>query len=118
MEPQSIPWPRPNEIPGPPCYCGRSGCVETFLSGPALAADHRRHGGRHLSAREIADFAARGDAECGVLSSYIDRLARALALVINLIDPDVIVLGAAFPAYRRYTSRSPSYGGGTSSPIV
>jgi fructokinase len=89
-----LPWPRPDEIPGPACYCGRSGCVETFLSGPALAADHGRHGGRHLSAPEIADFSGRGDAECGAtLGRYMDRLARGLALVINLIDPDVIVLG-------------------------
>jgi fructokinase len=89
-----LPWPAPGEIPGPPCYCGRSGCVETFLSGPALAADHRRHGGRSLSAVEIAAFAARGDAECAAtLGRYMDRLARGLASVINLIDPDAIVLG-------------------------
>ena len=89
-----LPWPAPGEIPGPRCYCGRSGCIETFLSGPALAADHRRHGGRSLSAAEIAAFAARGDAECGAtLRRYMDRLARGLASVINLIDPDAIVLG-------------------------
>jgi fructokinase len=89
-----LPWPAPSEIPGPPCYCGRSGCVEAFLSGPALAADHRRHGGRSLSAVEIAAFAARGDAECAAtLGRYKDRLARGLASVINLIDPDAIVLG-------------------------
>jgi fructokinase len=89
-----LPWPAPGEIPGPPCYCGRSGCVETFLSGPALAADHRRHGSRSLSAVEIAAFAARGDAECAAtLQRYMDRLARGLASVINLIDPDAIVLG-------------------------
>lgn len=89
-----LPWPAPGEIPGPPCYCGRSGCVETFLSGPALAADHRRHGSRSLSAVEIAAFAARGDAECAAtLGRYMDRLARGLASVINLIDPDAIVLG-------------------------
>jgi fructokinase len=58
-----VPWPAPDEIPGPPCYCRRSGCIETFLSGPALAVDHRRHGGRSLGAAEIAAFAARGDAE-------------------------------------------------------
>jgi fructokinase len=89
-----LPWPAPGEIPGPPCYCGRSGCVETFLSGPALAADHRRHGGRSLSAVEIAALAAGGDAECAAtLGRYVDRLARGLASVINLIDPDAIVLG-------------------------
>jgi len=89
-----LPWAAPGEIPGPACYCGGSGCVETFLSGPALAADHHRHGGRSLSAVEIAAFAARGDAECGAtLGRYMDRLARGLASVINLIDPDAIVLG-------------------------
>jgi fructokinase len=72
-----------------------------------------------LSAREIANFAARGDAECGAtLERYIDRLARGLALVINLINPDAIALGAAFPAYRRYTSGFPFYGGGTFSLIM
>jgi fructokinase len=89
-----LPWPTPGEIPGPACYCGRSGCIETFLSGPALAADHRRHGGRSLRAIEIATLATRGDAECvASLGRYMDRLARGLASVINLIDPDAIVLG-------------------------
>jgi fructokinase len=89
-----LPWPTPDEIPGPPCYCGRSGCIETFLSGPALAADHHRHTERHLSAFEIADFAGRGDAECSAtLTRYMHRLARGLAAVINVIDPDAIVLG-------------------------
>ena len=89
-----LPWPAPEEIPGPPCYCGRSGCIETFLSGPALAADHHRHTGRRLDASEIADLAGRGDSECAAsLSRYTDRLARGLAAVINLVDPDAIVLG-------------------------
>ena len=89
-----LPWSGPDEIPGPPCYCGRSGCIETFLSGPALTADHYRHSGHHLGASEIADLAGRGDAECGAtLGRYTDRLARGLAAVINLIDPDAIVLG-------------------------
>ena len=89
-----LPWPAPGETPGPACYCGRSGCIETFLSGPALAADHRRHGGRELNTNEIARLAARGDAHCGAtLERYMGRLARGLASVINLIDPDAIVLG-------------------------
>jgi fructokinase len=89
-----LPWPTLGETPGPPCYCGRSGCIETFLSGPALAADHHRHTRHRLSTREIAAFAVRGDAECGAtLGRYMDRLARGLASVINLIDPDTIVLG-------------------------
>jgi fructokinase len=89
-----LPWPTPEESPGPPCYCGRAGCIETFLSGPALAADHHRHTGRQLTGLEIADLAGRGDAGCGAtLGRYADRLARGLAAVINIIDPDAIVLG-------------------------
>jgi fructokinase len=89
-----LPSPGPDEIPGPPCYCGRSGCIETFLSGPALAADHRRRTGQSLSAAEIAQGGERGNPECRAsLDRYIDRLARGLAAVINLIDPDAIVLG-------------------------
>jgi len=89
-----LPSPAPDETPGPPCYCGRSGCIETFLSGPALAADHRRRTGQPLGASEIAQAARSGDAECrATLDRYIDRLARGLASVINLIDPDAIVLG-------------------------
>ncbi len=89
-----LPGPTPEEAPGPPCYCGRAGCIETFLSGPALAADHHRHTGRQLTGFEIAELARRGDADCGAtLGRYADRLARGLAAVINLIDPDAIVLG-------------------------
>jgi fructokinase len=60
----SLPWPGPDEMPGPPCWCGRSGCIETFLSGPGLAADHHRHTGRSLTAREIAHTAEIGDPDC------------------------------------------------------
>jgi fructokinase len=94
-----LPWPEPDEMPGPPCWCGRSGCIETFLSGPGLAADHRRHTGRSLTAREIARDAEIGDPDCrAALARYSDRLARGLALVINVIDPDVIVLGGGLSA--------------------
>jgi fructokinase len=89
-----LPWAGPNEVPGPQCWCGRSGCIETFLSGPGMAADHRRHTGRSLTAREIAHTAEIGDPDCrATLARYSDRLARGLALVINVIDPDAIVLG-------------------------
>jgi len=100
-----LPWPQPEEWPGPSCYCGRSGCIETFLSGPGLAADHRnRHGGA-LGAPEIAARAAAGDPECrATLDRYTERLARALAAIINVVDPDAIVLGgglsAVAPLYR------------------
>jgi len=103
-----LPWPAPGEIPGPACYCGRSGCIETFLSGPALAADHRRHSGQQLSAAEVARLAARGDAHCGAtLERYMDRLARGLASVINLIDPDAIVLGGGLSGISALYERVP-----------
>ena len=90
----SLPWPVPEEMPGPRCACGRNGCIEAFLSGPGLARDHLLATGE---AREPADIVARaesGDRGCAAtLKRYEERLARALASVINLLDPDVIVLG-------------------------
>jgi fructokinase len=89
-----LPWPSPAELPGPRCYCGRSGCIESYLSGPGLAADHHQHTGEHLTAPEIARRAESGDPACGAtLGRYTGRLARGLASVINLLDPDAIVLG-------------------------
>ncbi|HKL78376.1 MAG TPA: ROK family protein, partial [Gammaproteobacteria bacterium] len=89
-----LPWPLPAETPGPACYCGRSGCIETFLSGPGMAADHARVTGEERDARAIAEGAAAGDADCrATLHRYVHRMARALAHVINILDPEVIVLG-------------------------
>jgi predicted NBD/HSP70 family sugar kinase len=89
-----LPWPEPGEWPGASCYCGRTGCIETFLSGPGLARDHRDATGESLDAVAIATRAAEGDERCqATLGRYEARLARALATVINLLDPDVIVLG-------------------------
>ena len=94
-----LPWPTSAEIPGPPCYCGRSGCAETFLSGPGLAADHRRQAGFCLSPSEIARRAAAAEPDCrATLVRYIDRLARGLAAVINIVDPEAIVLGGGLSA--------------------
>jgi fructokinase len=87
-------WPRDDERPGHPCFCGHSGCIETFLSGPGIERDHLRATGEALRARDIAARAAIGDAACATtLERYEERLARALAHVINLLDPDAIVLG-------------------------
>jgi fructokinase len=89
-----LPGPRDDERPGPPCYCGRRGCIETFLSGPAMAADHARHGGRPLTAEEIVAAMRAGDgAARRTYERYVERLGRAVAHVVNILDPDVIVLG-------------------------
>lgn len=89
-----LPWPRPDELPGPPCYCGKRGCVETWLSGPGLAAAYRVANGGDLAPAEIAARAAAGDRACEqAMADYEDRLARGLAHVIDILDPDVIVLG-------------------------
>ena len=86
--------PMPGEAaPGPPCYCGRSGCIETYLSGPGLRADHLAACGKAMAPAQIVDAAAQ-DPDCAAtLARYQGRLARALAQVINLLDPQVIVLG-------------------------
>lgn len=89
-----LPWPQPDELPGHPCYCGKHGCIETFLSGSGLARDHAAHAATLLPAHEIATAAAGGDDTArAALHAYQDRLARGLASVINIVDPDVIVLG-------------------------
>jgi fructokinase len=94
-----LPWPRADEWPGPACYCGKTGCVETFLSGPGLARDYPGGG---LSPVEIVARAASGEAaaEAAVLR-YEDRMARALATVVNVLDPDVIVLGGGMSQIAR-----------------
>ena len=90
----SLPWPRPEELPGPPCYCGKTGCIETFVSGPGLANDHRLSTGAPLETEVIVARAESGDTACqSTLVRYEERLARALAHVVNVLDPDVIVLG-------------------------
>ncbi len=90
-----LPWPQADELPGQPCYCGKTGCIETWLSGPGLAADHFRVTSHLLTAHEIAQQAAQGDdVQCvATVQRYEARLARALASVINILDPHVIVLG-------------------------
>ncbi len=89
-----LPLPVEVDLPLPACYCGRAGCIETYLSGPGMAADHRRASGDAKDAIDIVASAERGDATCAAtLTRYEARLARALATVINVVDPDVIVLG-------------------------
>lgn len=89
-----LPWPRDDELPGPDCYCGKHGCIETYLSGPGMSKDHLRVIRTKLTPESILAGASRGDPACeATLQRYEDRMARALAHVINLIDPDIIVLG-------------------------
>jgi len=89
-----LPAPRDDERPGPRCWCGRHGCIETWLSGPALAADHARVAGVTTDAAAIAAGAAAGDpARAASIGRWLDRLSRGLAMVIDLLDPDVVVLG-------------------------
>ena len=97
-----LPWPKDEERPGPACYCGKSGCVETYLSGPGLARDYREATGSELDAVAIAERAASGDAAAeGALARYEDRMARALATVLNVLDPDVVVLGGGMSRLAR-----------------
>jgi fructokinase len=89
-----LPWAVPGQDPLPACYCGQHGCIETLVSGPGLARDHRAVTGQHLDGEAIVAAAAAGDAQArATLDRHASRLARALASVINLLDPDVIVLG-------------------------
>ena len=87
-----LPWPRDDERPGPHCFCGHSGCIETFLSGPGMEFDHAHD--RATASAEIVARAGEGDPQSmATLNRYTERLARALAHVINILDPEVIVLG-------------------------
>jgi len=89
-----LPWPRNDERPGPPCYCGQHGCIETFLSGPGMSGDHKMAAGNPLKPHDIVKRALSGDPSAeATLQRYEDRMARSLAHVINILDPDVIVLG-------------------------
>ncbi|MEL6792893.1 MAG: ROK family protein, partial [Pseudomonadota bacterium] len=89
-----LPDPRRDETPGPLCWCGRRGCIETWCSGPALAADHLRASGETLTAARIAERAEAGDAAAAAtLERHAVRLGRALAMAVNVFDPEAIVLG-------------------------
>ena len=104
-----LPWPDADDAAWPECYCGKRGCVETFLSGPAMTADHGRVTGVRMTAREIVAAAARGDAVAdATLCRYERRMARALASVINVLDPDVIVLGGGMSNIERLYTNVPA----------
>jgi fructokinase len=104
-----LPWMREDERPGPACYCGLHGCIETILSGPGMARDHRATTGQNLSAKQIAALAAAGDGQAEAsLRRYEDRLARGLAHVVNILDPDVIVLGGGLSNLDRLYTNVPA----------
>ncbi|MCS6877661.1 MAG: ROK family protein [Geminicoccaceae bacterium] len=104
-----LPWPRPDELPGPRCWCGLSGCLEAWLSGPGLAADHERITGAKLEGPEIVARAQAGDAAArATLERWFDRLARGLACVINLLDPEVVVLGGGLSRVPRLYEAVPA----------
>ena len=103
-----LPWPTADESPGPSCYCGKSGCIETFLSGPGMQRDYERRSGRREPAPAIVAHAGAGDpVAMQTLDRYEGRMARALAAVINVLDPDVIVLGGGMSNIERLYEHVP-----------
>ena len=114
-----LPWAASDELPGPECYCGQHGCLETWISGTGLARDHERVTGKRLSGPEIVAAAEGGDeaAEASIVRLE-DRIGRALASVVNLLDPDVIVIGGGLSKLDRLYAHLPEliarhlFGGG------
>ena len=111
-----LPWPQADELPGPECYCGKHGCIETFLSGPGLALDFQnvvcKESGKQSDAATIVAEAVTGDVDAeACLQRYESRMARALASVINLLDPQVIVLGGGLSNVDRFYQNVPALWG-------
>jgi fructokinase len=100
-------WPQGDERPGPKCYCGRQGCIETFLSGPGLARDYACASGQPTTPEDIVAAVADNAAAADSLDRYVDRLARALATVINIFDPEVVVLGGGMSKIARLYEEVP-----------
>ena len=120
-----LPWMTPNEFPGPACWCGKSSCIEKWISGTGFADDYARAAGARLKGEQIVALARNGDAVArGALDRYADRLARALAHAINLLDPDVIVLGGGMSKVDELYDLVPRqlsayvFGGEAETPIV
>jgi fructokinase len=103
-----LPWPQPDELPGPKCYCGLHGCIETWLSGTGFANRFREQSGKSLSAPKIIDLVEQGDKQAELaLQQYEQRMARGLASIINVVDPDVIVLGGGMSNVQRLYDNVP-----------
>jgi len=114
-----LPWATEDELPGPRCYCGRFGCIETWISGTGLARDHAGVTGKQLSGPEIVAAAEAGDADAEASMVRLEsRIGRALASVVNLLDPDVIVIGGGLSKLDRIYTNVPAliaehlFGGG------
>jgi fructokinase len=103
-----LPWAGSDEMPGPDCWCGRHGCLETWLAGPALSRDHARATQEELSAAQIAARAAHDDGARASLDRHLSRLGRGLAMVVNLVDPGVIVLGGGLSNMPHLYERLPA----------
>ncbi|KSB89791.1 fructokinase [Caulobacter vibrioides] len=104
-----LPWPKAEESPGPQCWCGRHGCLETWISGTGFRRDFREHGGADLSGAAIVEAAAGGDPIAqGALDRYLDRLARGLAVIADIADPDVFVLGGGMSNVELLYERLPA----------
>lgn len=121
----SLPWPRRDEAPGPECYCGKTGCIETWISGTALGNDYERATGAALSGKQVAEAAQRGDAQAeAAVRRLEDRIARGFASLVNVIDPDVIVVGGGLSRLKSIYRNVPplvenyGFGGGIHTPIV
>ncbi len=107
-----LPWPKESEQAGRECYCGQRGCIETWLSGPGMMDDHQQYGGKRLTPREILAAAESGRPECEqTLQRYEERLARSLAHIINILDPDAIVLGGGLSNMQRLYRNVPKLWG-------
>jgi fructokinase len=120
-----LPWPSPEEYPGPACYCGKRGCMEMWVSGTGIALDYRTVTGRVRTTQEIvADFEAGDCAAAAAIERFEDRLARGLAQVINILDPDVIVVGGGVSRIEHLYQEVPRkllayvFGGEASTPVL
>ena len=120
-----LPWQRPEEYPGPVCYCGKRGCMEMWVSGTGIALDYKTVTGRTRTTQEIVSEFEAGDREAAAaIQRFEDRLARGLAQVINILDPDVIVIGGGVSKlediYREIPKKLPAYvfGGEASTPVL
>ena len=120
-----LPWGKADELPGPACYCGKNGCMEMWVSGTGVARDFLHHTGKTLTTRQIVANAATGDVDAlAALDRFEDRLARGLAVIINILDPDVFVFGGGLSLLQRIYTNLPAklphyvFGGEAETPLV